>query len=202
LSSNKVAVLVEPRAQDHLVPIVAHFAATLADDWGFHIFNSPENDDMLRESVPIRRMLETGKLNITNMPSYFEFGRSEKTSRLLADPWIWEQLRPEQENILFFQLDSIICSRSNQTPEDYFEYDWVGAPWPYSESPGGNGGLSIRKRSMLLKAIRDVPRLIKEAEDFYYSRAIRLVGGNVASKDVARGFSVEHIFHSRPLGIH
>ncbi|RKO88160.1 hypothetical protein BDK51DRAFT_7501, partial [Blyttiomyces helicus] len=167
LSSDKVAVLVEPHAQDQLLPIVTHFAATLADDWGFHIFNSPENDDILRESVVIRKMLESGKLNITHIPSRFQCGLNEMTDRILTDTWIWEQLRPEQENILLFQLDSIICSRSNQTPESYFEYDWVGAPWPQQNFAGGTGGLSIRKRSMLLNVIRSFPRRETETEDVY-----------------------------------
>ncbi|RKO91490.1 hypothetical protein BDK51DRAFT_18974 [Blyttiomyces helicus] len=200
--SNKVAVLIEPRVQNELIPVLIHFAGTLSDDWGFHVFNSPKNDALLRSSVPLMRMIETGKLVITNIPSTVEFGGGELTSRFLTKPWIWEQLRPEQENILFFQTDSMICSRSNRTPEDFFNYDWVGAPWPWADS-GGNGGFTLRKRSMMLKTIRDFPRPDSgQPEDVYYSFTIPKAGGKVAEKEVARHFSVEHVYQTEPLGMH
>ncbi|RKO91775.1 hypothetical protein BDK51DRAFT_8972, partial [Blyttiomyces helicus] len=204
----KVAVLVEPREQSELVPVLIHFAGTLAEDWGFHVFNSPENDAQLRSSIPLMRMIESGKLKITNIPSDVNFGGGELTSQFLTKPWIWEQLRPEQENvslfILFFQTDSMICSRSNRTPEDFFAYDWVGAPWPWPWSEaGGNGGLSLRKRSMMLKVIREFPRADDTLpEDVYYSFTIPQAGGKVAEKEVGRHFSVEHMYESKPLGIH
>ncbi|RKO85954.1 hypothetical protein BDK51DRAFT_9280, partial [Blyttiomyces helicus] len=198
----KVAVLVEPRAQDALVPLLMHFAAALNNDWGFHVFNSPKNDALLRESLAITRMIDSGKLRITNIPSDTHLEGPVNISRFLTKPWIWEQLRPEQENILFFQTDSILCTRSKQSPEDFFDYDFVGAPWPWSES-GGNGGLSLRKRSMTLKVIKGLPFTDDDSpEDGYYSTHIPLAGGKVATKDVARHFSVEHVFQSRPLGIH
>ncbi|RKO87856.1 hypothetical protein BDK51DRAFT_41503 [Blyttiomyces helicus] len=88
LTSNKVAVLVEPREQMNLVPILIHFAGTLADDWGFHVFNSPKTDALLRSSPPLLRMIESGKLVITNVPSDVDMGGGELVSRFLTKPWV------------------------------------------------------------------------------------------------------------------
>jgi len=42
-------------------------------------------------------------------------------------PEFWEGLAPA-ENILYFQRDSILCSNSVRSVEDFFEFDFVGAP--------------------------------------------------------------------------
>jgi len=45
LSDNKVALIIEPRPFDHLVPLILHYAAVLAQDWNcksavFFLFSS------------------------------------------------------------------------------------------------------------------------------------------------------------------
>ncbi len=49
-----------------------------------------------------------------------------------------------------FQSDSMLCSNAARSVEDFFEYDFVGAPIVEHLGPGMNGGFSLRKRETFL----------------------------------------------------
>ncbi|KAG5459775.1 MAG: hypothetical protein BJ554DRAFT_8268 [Olpidium bornovanus] len=202
-TSDKVAVIVETRALPTLVPLIMHFAGVLAWDWHCWFLSDDRSlvvyqrlfirfgrkrrvvmrkvylgGWVLACSNPIQRMIESGKLNMTLIPPLIEMGNGELTSRFMTDPWLWSQI--QQEN-------------------DFFEYDYVGAPWPASDE-SGNGGLSLRKRSHTLRCIREQPRKPGMAEDVYFSRTLQSIGALVAPRDVSAAFSVEAEFEAEPLG--
>jgi hypothetical protein len=56
-------------------------------------------------------------------------------SELLCSVEFWEAI--PTENILIFQEDSMICSKSQRSLLDFLEYDYIGAPWPTGRV--GNG---------------------------------------------------------------
>lgn len=128
--------------------------------------------------------------------------------------------------VLFFQSDSLFCSRSEFTVNDFLGvnetateggYAWVGAPWDlrgYPAEPwGGNGGLSIRRRSVMLNVTRtfewDGP-----SEDLWFTNKIfELYEGThlFPSQHTAMRFSWEGLPEAamnlgdwpyEPMGIH
>ena len=80
--------------------------------------------------------------------------------------WLWEDLEPA-EHILIFQSDSIICANAARSVEDFFEYDLIGAPIGEGWGQGYNGGLSLRKRSTVLRAL-DLGEPLDLPEDQWY----------------------------------
>ncbi len=52
--------------------------------------------------------------------------------------------------LLLFQMDSIICSSSERSVDDFLEWDFIGAPVNPFLGHGYNGGLSIRNPKMIL----------------------------------------------------
>ena len=60
--------------------------------------------------------------------------------------------------MLVFDDPTALCGNSPHSILDFVEYDWVGAAWKWAKpnSPhewGGNGALSLRSRSMVLRLL-------------------------------------------------
>jgi hypothetical protein len=54
-----------------------------------------------------------------------------------------------------FQGDSILCSNAVRSVDDFFEYDFIGARIAPGWGKGYNGGLSLRRRSTVLRVLRE-----------------------------------------------
>ncbi|KAJ3021568.1 hypothetical protein HKX48_008235 [Thoreauomyces humboldtii] len=203
LNASKVAMLVEPRVSASFVPILLHYIATVPPDWPFHIFTSPTADAHLRAARSLRPYFASGRLRTTMLPANVILKDWETISKFLGSHWIWNQI--EAEHVFFFQLDSMICSNSDQTIDDYLHYDYIGAPWPHlPDDIGGNGGFSMRKRSKLLQCLDkhtwqdgDWP------EDVMFSRCLRnLPGAVMPTYNQSMEFAIEGQDSKRYIGIH
>jgi hypothetical protein len=76
----------------------------------------------------------------------------DSVSDVLTTPWLWNDLAPA-EYILLFQSDSILCGNSVRRVEDFFERDLIGAPISAVWGVGYDGGLSLRRRSTVLRVL-------------------------------------------------
>ena len=193
IKDNMCAVIVELRRHPHLSYVLRNVAYFLGESWGIHVFCGTDNEMFVREIVH-----GWGGVRITNL------GKKDYTkedySRLLTSPMFWRGL--DAEYILIFQTDSILRRRGI---EEFLQYDYVGAPWKSSDTPevGGNGGLSLRRRSVMLSILESGPPPGPgEAEDIYFCHRLREGAYNAAPKEVALRFSVEELYHPDPLGTH
>jgi hypothetical protein len=130
-----------------------------------------------------------------------DFTGSEYINLLLTSASFWHQVQGEK--ILYFQIDSIICSNSSYKLTDFLQYDFIGAPW----HNGGccNGGFSIRSRTKTLQMLesgRVQYPLHQINEDGWYTDNLPRFNGVVAPIPVAKTFSVETIYHPRPFAVH
>jgi hypothetical protein len=96
----------------------------------------------------------------------------------------------------------MICAASDLTVDDWVAkgYDWVGAPW-HENVKGGNGGLSLRHIPSIVKLLKNVTREENgggQWEDLWLSE--RLENAAIGAEETQ--FSVESIWHERPLGYH
>lgn len=207
---SKVATIIETRNLPHLGPLILQFLTVLPPDWPVIAWCSPENIEVLRQIPAIARNAEEGRLELRLFPLQFDIHDQEYLSRFLTSPWLWETL--EQEWILFFQSDSMLCSKSPQKIDDWLGFDWVGAPWEDSpNAKGGNGGLSLRKRSSMIKLTTN-PDIAREPygepEDIWFSRRLQELPGVKWPTVHQAKFSVENLFGAmsewswRPLGVH
>jgi len=133
------------------------------------------------------------------------YGR-EQTDLLLTDPKFWK--RVQGEKILFFQIDSAMCSNSPHKVTDFLQYDYIGAPWDLSfftfnqTYRVGNGGFSLRTRSKILALLESVPYNKKIPEDVWYAQNMHRVNGLIPSIEIAKTFAVESMYYERPVGVH
>jgi hypothetical protein len=104
------------------------------------------------------------------------------------------------DKVLIFQHDSGLLRKGIQ---EFFEYDYVGAPWKFQEH-GGNGGLSWRSKSAMIECIMQLPwnpRLGNE--DVYFSNLLkRMPQYKLAPREVCEKFSCESIYKEGTLGYH
>jgi hypothetical protein len=191
------AVIVEPRLHIHLEPVLNNMLCNLSFDTTIHVFHGRRNKILLETKYI--DYINSGKIKLTNMnidnltvPQY---------SNILTSLNFWNMI--EGESILIFQTDSCLCMPINEfdlTPYDNFGF--VGAPCKLFPSTWQNGGLSLRKRSLMIEAIKDKKNNESTwPEDKYFSVVKRHIV-KPSSYDLALKFSVEQYYSLKPLGIH
>jgi len=148
----KVAVMIEDRPRKNLAALILHFSSVLGPSWPIIIYTSSENLGTFSSSAALGRHLRSGIISIRILPSTVLFTNSDSVSSFLTKPWLWENLAPAT-HILMFQSDSMLCANAARSVEDYFEYDFVGAPIAPHLGAGMNGGLSLRKRETFLRIL-------------------------------------------------
>ncbi|ORY59077.1 uncharacterized protein BCR38DRAFT_399218 [Pseudomassariella vexata] len=196
-----------------------HFHSVLGPEWPIIFYTTPNTSSALSTSAPFARAINENRFEVRFLPPEAVFDSHRAVSLFLADTWLWEDLAPFQK-LLLFQADSIICSASEATVDDYIEYDLIGAPIDPVYGQGFNGGLSIRNREMVLdlfksysyandSAAPDAPTAYKFEDQWLYSRMLDLPdredgspGAKLPDEETARRFSVETLWEDRPLGFH
>jgi hypothetical protein len=197
-----IAVLVEFRTTDLIVTVVHNVNQHIPSTWPIQIFHGKENENFIRNST-LAPLIASGKIFLSLMEEVYGKNR---TNELLTTRKFWERVRGEK--VLFFQIDSIMCSNSPHKITDFLQYDYIGAPWDPSwfgfskVELVGNGGFSLRSRSKLLALLAVLPYDRKMPEDVWYALNLRRVNGTVAPMNVAKTFAVESICYDRPLGAH
>ena len=190
----EVAVMVEPRLHTNLKPVIDNMLRNLIEDIPIQIFHSFLNENFLKENykelIENKRIILTLlKVNNLTIPEY---------NKLLTSKYFWNQIN--KEHILIFQTDSCLLRHINTfdfTP--YLEYGFIGAPC--HREPWQNGGLSIRKKSLMLEAIKKSNQIITYNEDKFFSLHNKKIC-KPAPFALGNAFSVEQHFNDNPLAIH
>jgi len=103
--------------------------------------------------------------------------------------------------------------------EEIFQYGYAGAPWSLDEDdeqPGGNGGFSYRKRSVLSENAIDLKVEFRDLlsittnrsalgvqhEDVVLGKLLRAVDLGVAPKHLEHQFACELLYQPKPFGVH
>lgn len=205
-----VAAIIETRPLKPLIPLILHFSSVLGPEWPIHIFTTQTT---IPYSRSLLRALDSKRVQIRRLPSESTFTDRNSVSEFLTTPWFWEQLAPAG-HVLLFQADSILCYNAPMRVEDFLRYDFVGAPIDPTIGSGMNGGLSLRRRQLMLEitlgyswreelAKAENPQDPKvEFEDQWYWHKLHDMGARMPNREEASKFSVETIWYETPLGYH
>lgn len=211
----KCAVIVETAATRRLNSVLLHFRGVLGPEWPIFVFLadissfSPTPAMTVRDNGTRFDPTDTSQVhpyNLRSLPQGFKIGSHEEYSRIMLAPWLWNQLAPF-EKVFVFQLDSILCSNSQQRVEDFLEWDFIGAPIASRLGLGFDGGMSIRNRAMMLDIIRshkDDPARKKSLwEDRYFYNIMKdMPEAKLPPPRHANKFSSKSIYGTEPLGYH
>lgn len=99
--------------------------------------------------------------------------------------------------VLTVHWDGFIVNPDSWT-NDFFNYDYIGAPWPWMNNICGNGGFCFKSRKFLFAQqtiFKNIPN-ITEPDDLtlcmYYKKDFVNIGCQYAPPDIAYQFSTEH----------
>lgn len=200
----KVALLIENRAFPHLIPLLLHFTAVVPNDWRINFMGSEESLALVNSSLAVKSQVALGKMDLTHIPSNMSVAGTEQISQFLTTLWLYETVLAPAEWLLVFQSDSMLCANTEQSLNDWLDYDWVGAPWSLEARYGGNGGLSLRKVSSIISVLKHQARIPNsEPEDVWLcNRLGTRIGAKVANGTRSSAFSGEMLWSDRPMGYH
>ena len=199
-NSDYVAIIIEPRCHIHFESVLKNFASKLDNKWSLIIFHGNLNKEFIENIIGFDTNIKLINLNIDNL-SIYEY------SDILLDINFWNNIN--SENVLIFQTDCLL----RKNIDKFLKYDYIGAPWKknnqcikITNSLVGNGGLSFRKRSAILKILKLVNYKFKSnssmSEDIFYSMWMKKFNMNLPIPNEAELFSSEHIFNINSAGLH
>lgn len=196
---DKCAVIIEPREHPHLSAVIRNVLHFLDDSWGLCIVHGTRNRGF------VERMIEGwGEVMLRDCGASDLPGHSYSDYK--ASPAFWRQV--PSEIVLTFEPDSVLLRRGI---DEFLEYDYIGAPWVWAlngggaaEGPVGNGGLSLRKRSAMLRILNKHrgERRRGTPEDQFFSHWLYRDGHRMPSLEAAAAFSTETLFQPHSLGLH
>jgi hypothetical protein len=200
------AVIVEPRLHKYLKPVIDNVIRNINIDTPIQIFHSKINEKFIKDNY--KNEIDNNKIILTKIilnKREMDNLTIQEYNLLLTSLDFWNKINGEY--ILIFQTDSCFCNHINTF--DFTEfikngYGFIGAPnlkqYPV---PRQNGGFSIRRKSLMIKAINANKEkcLISRNEDIYYTKHQKHIV-NPAPYDLAEKFSVEKFYYNNPLALH
>lgn len=191
------AVMIEPRLHKHLELVINNMLFNLSTDTSIHIFHGIKNKSFLCSRY--KNEIDNNRIKLTDMN--IDNLTVRQYSNILTSLKFWNAI--EGDNILIFQTDSCLCMPVSEFDlSSYENYGYVGAPCKPLPSTWQNGGFSLRKRQLMIAAIKD--KKINEStwpEDRFFSLVKRHIT-RPAPYNLALNFSVEQYYSPQPLGIH
>lgn len=174
-------VIVETRPTRDLLRVISE-AVTANPGWGLYVFGPSKVHDFLDFSKV------TG---YTRVVLGCESMDTHEYSKLLLSNKFWDLIR--EEHVLVFQTDCVIV---RGVPPSFLAFDYVGALCGLLAPDAFimNGGLSLRRRSAMLRAAAAVEGLglSDEPEDVAFCRAMRRLGGfTIPSMAECDAFAIE-----------
>jgi len=200
IDPTRVALIIETRPVPHLPALLSAFIGTLPAKWQVKVIGLQPSFDLIKGSSSLRGHIKSHKLVLQDLSVDYPATNNEDLSATLTNLTFYRDFLAPAEWLLLFQTDSMICSGSDQSVDDWVEkgYDWVGAPWAL-DVKGGNGGLSLRHVPAIVKVLSNETRKAKaEWEDLWLCERLT----NLAPGTIEKDFSVESLYVERPLGYH
>uniref|UniRef100_A0A7S1N7T7 DUF5672 domain-containing protein n=2 Tax=Eutreptiella gymnastica TaxID=73025 RepID=A0A7S1N7T7_9EUGL len=191
--------------QARVKAIIKLFIDYLGPTWIIQIFYTPISKDFT-----LRFMKDLQSPTVLCEPIGKNLPTRRHYTALLKSPEFWRQMRGEK--VLSFQTDTVICKKAPRKVDDFLEWDYIGAPWSgnHLRGPGiersltdstighcllgGNGGLSIRTKSVILRTLEAFPPDEfgpMGPEDGFYVKWLPLLGFKVAPFGVATQWASE-----------
>jgi hypothetical protein len=182
-------ILIEFRPLIHLEFLIRNTILQLPK-WSHTVVCGNNNYDMIHTWFPTLNIIKFDLNNIT----------SSEYSDLLMTKSFWNIFKGEK--LLIYQEDSMLF-HNNIKP--FLNYDYIGAPWPIDQNDNeygvGNGGFSLRTKSVMLKCLQY--KKLNVIEDvFFSSTMLHYKIGLIAPINIAIEFSQENLKSFNPLGGH
>lgn len=189
--SDKAIIIIERRCHPNL-EFILHNACYFARGYSIHIFCSKANLSF------IEAICGSQIKNIHIHTIFFNIGTSEdgwmEYNKLLKTKRFWEFLK--EEYLLLLEIDTYLLQH---IPESIYEYDYVASAWEWLISEPGGGGLSYRKRSVMIKICELDNTLLDicTMQDSFSSTGVKILEAKYS-----HNFFTESTFIEGAIGLH
>ncbi len=156
-------------------------------------------------SGKIATFIESGKVILSKLNT--DQLKEQQYNALLLSNRFWNRLIGRKK-VLIFQTDSLCCSESDYTLDEFLMFDYIGACWDRNRPinliiDGGNGGFSLRDWRQSVDCLsRFQARLWGGGEDGYFAFHMDLIGARVASQAESAQFATQNYFYDHSFGAH
>ena len=205
LSLKGVVVIVEPREHPLLSYSLLTTLKSLPGSWAGHIFHGRKNKALVDKII---KKYEQFDIKLTELQVDDMADVSASYNSLLTSTSFWTDIHKHNlvSHALIIQTDTVICKLNcNTSIDEFFKYDYIGAPWAITEnwleryqleSNVGNGGFSLRNISTIRRILNVHTWDRRTPEDVWFSKIIQSnpIYGRVAPVDVAERFAAESYF--------
>ncbi|KAF4746198.1 hypothetical protein FOZ62_025133, partial [Perkinsus olseni] len=133
--------------------VIANVDEHLNERWSLQILTSHETASWLSSGLDVVEGVRA-KRRLVIRPVPWPFNH-DTINKIMFNASFWEAIEPSNaDKVLVFQSDSVMCGSGDL--DDFLEYDYIGAPWKHRPLglSVGNGGFSLRSRSLLMECIR------------------------------------------------
>ncbi len=198
------AIIIEPREHQALEFVLKNFIFNLSDEWQFLIFHGNNNKQYIENILNAHFQNEITRIQLIDLQ--VDNLSIQEYNKLLFSKEFYNTIPTEL--FLLFQTDTMLFTENVNKINDYFQYDYVGAPWVEKEwnkntDKIGNGGLSIRRKSKMLEVLDKCEISENVPEDVYFSTLFcDKVKLNKPSIEKSKEFSVEQVYSENPIGAH
>jgi hypothetical protein len=194
------AIIVEPRKHRALLFVLNNFLENLSNDWNIIIFHGNLNLEFINDIINNNLDQYKQRISLVNL-GVDNLKINEYNDLFIQNRDFYNHI--PTETFLVFQTDSMIFKKNSHLINEFLNYDYVGAPWPYQPKNGqhvGNGGLSLRKKTKMLEIME------KETETFFpedvFFSCTNKVDLYKPTIEEAKRFSIENIFSEVSFGTH
>ena len=211
MSYKYTAIIIEPRKHKAIEFVLNNVCDSLSNDWGIILFHGIKNSEYSTKisqklNILYENRISLVNLNIDNLDS-IEYSKLFTTKSMIYD-YI------NTDMFLVFQTDSMIFKQNAELIYDFFDYDYVGAPWivtnyyPTSQCDFiGNGGFSLRNKTKMLEIIQKInwnnlTLFTDKLEDLYFSRKYNDIVVKKPQYNKATTFCVDEVFSQFTFACH
>ena len=207
----KAMMIVEPRKHPDLAHVLQNFDTHMDSSWDLYVFHGASAGSFL-DSI-VRGLSKSRKVYL--IPLSTDNLTANEYNKLFKNESFWNNI--DAEDILVFQTDTALCSKSPFRIDRFRRYGYLGCSnkkdsigfhkqvWAKEFPFYGIGGLSFRKKSFMLNCIRNNPNVDPDyAEDVFYSEHIHKENSSLKpeSADVLCDFCTQHYFNSMSFAAH
>ena len=204
LNLDNEVVLIEFRILPHLEFLLHNTINKIGNQWSYTIVCGIENYDFMKQ------LTDKLSLNIKIIKLEYNNFNIDQYNELLTSTFFWNLFLGSK--ILIWQEDSCVFGSNIN---DFIKWDYIGSPWLRNDNQYGvgNGGLSLRSKSIMLEIINKIKPedtqtyfnypLKNLPEDVYFTtNMIKYNIGKLALKNEAVNFSNEQYIFNEAFGSH
>jgi hypothetical protein len=213
-TSSKAMLIVEPRNHPNLAAVIQNFDKNMPKDWDLYFFYGKglqENAKEVTKTVTGRKVI-LNELEMDNM-------NPDQYSEMFKKADFWNKI--DAETILVFQTDSAYCAKTKFNIDKFLKYNYIGCSYN-KQTIGKNipevnihtefwknhnfygiGGVSLRKKSFILKCIADNPNIPANfPEDVFYSNCVANSENKPESGEIIAEFCSQNTYDTDSIFAH